>query len=592
MNVRRVQFIMLFIAIISLTLLARVYFLSIKSNTYYEELSKQNYIKRVYEVPSRGLIEDRNNVALAINNLGFSITVRPHLRSKRNKATLDEVFETIVKHFPQFNKEDLVKKYFKLDSAYKHTYVKIVDYIPYDEFFSKYTIFNSIENLKVESAVKRYYPFKKVASHLLGYVGKASRKDIENNSLSRYSGIIGKNGLEKYYNERLQGEIGFKDVKVNALYKEIELLDKKEPSKHNNINTTIDIRVQKYIHTLFKDKSGSIIVMNANSGEILAAGSFPEFDNNIFVSGISHKEWDKLRNDLNHPFTNKLVNGLYPPGSVWKMGVALSLLENGLHKEFTTTCDGSFHLGNRNFRCWKEDGHGVVGFRKAIRESCDVFFYKASLNIGIRNIKKTMDKFGFGQRSGVDQVNEFIGINPNPTWKYNRYKSPWAKGETVISSIGQGYVLVTPMQVARYMSFLASGKLPKPHIVKENYEEPKIIDIDPKNLKIVREGMYDVINHKKGTAHWHTLSSKVKLAGKTGTAQVVSIPQSEKKRMLESELEYFKRSHAWLSAYGPYEKPEYVVSVVVEHGGHGGSAAGLMVSKIFNKLLELGYIKK
>ena len=332
--------------------------------------------------------------------------------------------------------------------------------------------------------------------------------------------------------------------------------------------------------------------MNANTGEVLAAGSFPEFDNNIFVSGISYKKWDELRNDLNHPFTNKLVNGLYPPGSVWKMGVALALLENGLSKDFTTTCDGAFPLGNRKFRCWKEKGHGTVNFKKAIRESCDVFFYKASLNIGIRNIKKTMDKFGFGQKTGIDQVNEFIGINPNPTWKYNRYKSPWAKGETVISAIGQGYVLVTPMQIARYISYLASGKLPKPHIFKENYEEPKDVDIDEKNLNIIRSGMYDVVNNKKGTAYWHTLSSKVKIAGKTGTAQVVSIPQSEKKRMLESELEYFKRSHAWFSAYGPYKNPQYVVSVVVEHGGHGGSAAGLIVSKIFNKLLELGYIKK
>lgn len=183
-----------------------------------------------------------------------------------------------------------------------------------------------MENLKVESAVKRYYPYKRVASHIIGYVGKASKEDIEENLVSRYSGIIGKNGLEKFYNQRLQGELGYKDVKVNALNKYLEVLDEKEVSTDNNIKTTIDIKLQEYIHEIFGDQSGAVIVMDVNSGELLAAGSFPEFDNNIFVNGITHKEWDALRNDFNHPFTNKLISGLYPPGSVWKMGIALSFL--------------------------------------------------------------------------------------------------------------------------------------------------------------------------------------------------------------------------------------------------------------------------
>jgi penicillin-binding protein 2 len=297
-----------------------------------------------------------------------------------------------------------------------------------------------------------------------------------------------------------------------------------------------------------------------------------------------------MRNDFNHPFTNKLINGLYPPGSVIKMGVALSFLENGIEDSYAVKCSGSIRIGNRNFRCWKTYGHGTVNFRKAIRESCDDFFYKGSLRIGINKISATLDKFGFGQQTGIDQVNEFFGVNPNKDWKQKKYKQPWYVGETVITSIGQGNMLVTPIQMARYTAYLATGKLPKPHFYKANYEEPKELDIPRKNLEIMRKGMYEVTHHPKGTATKY-INSKIAIAAKTGTAQVVTIPQSEKVRMKESELKYYQRSHAWLTTYGPYKNPKYVVTVLVEHGGHGGEAAGEITSKIFDKLYELGYIK-
>ncbi len=588
---RRLNFILIFIAILMIVLLARIYFLSIKSNTYYEELSKQNYIKRVYIAPSRGIIEDRNGIPLAINNLGFSITIKPHLRSYKNKDKLLEIIDFITKHFPEYDKDELLKKYKRLDSAYKHDYVQLIDYIAYDDFFSKFTLFNSIEDIKVEPAVKRYYPYHNIASHVIGYVGKSSKKDIEENELSKYSGIVGKNGLEKYYNKKLQGELGYKDVKVNALNKELEILEEKKPKEDNTLKTTIDIELQKYIQDNFNHKSGAVIVMNAQNGELLAAASFPEYDNNIFVGGITQKEWDAMRNSFDHPFTNKLVNGLYPPGSVHKMGVALALLENGIQPDYTVYCNGELQIGNRKFRCWKTTGHGTVNFRKALRESCDDFFYKASLKVGISKIANTLEKYGFGQETGVDQINEFIGVNPSKEWKKERYNQPWYIGETVITSIGQGYTLVTPMQVARYTAFLATGKLPKPHFYKDNYEEPIEVPTKPRYLRIIRNGMYDVANEELGTASKH-IKSKIKIAAKTGTAQVISIPQSEKKRMKESELEYYHRSHAWLNTYGPFDNPEYVVVALVEHGGHGGSAAGPMVTKIYNKLHELGYIKK
>lgn len=588
---KRLNFIFIFIGSIVLILLGRVYFLSISSNTHYKELSKQNYIKKIYKASSRGIIEDRNGIPLAINNLGFSIKVKPHLRSYKNRERLEKITSVITKHFPQYEKEKLIKKYKKLDSPYKHDYVKLIDYIAYDDFFSKFTLFNSIEDIKVEAAAKRYYPYHEIASHIIGYVGKASRKDIQNNHISKYSGIIGKNGLEKYYNDKLQGELGYKEIKVNALNKEIAVLSEKKTTKNNNIKTTIDIKLQEYIQKLFKDKGGAVIVMNAKNGELLAAASFPEYDNNIFVGGISTKEWDEMRNDFNHPFTNKLVNGLYPPGSVIKMGVALGLLEHGIKPNYTVYCNGSFEIGNRKFRCWKQTGHGRVNFRRAIKESCDDFFYKASLKVGINNISETLSKYGIGEATGVDQINEFVGVNPNKQWKRRRYNQPWYAGETLITSIGQGYSLVTPMQIARYTAFLATGRLPKPYFYKDNYEPAKLVPTNPRFLRIIRAGMYAVANEQKGTAV-HYLKSKVTIAAKTGTAQVVSIPQSEKKRMKESELKYFQRSQAWLTTYAPYDNPQYVVMALVEHGGHGGSASGRMVAKIYNRLYDLGYIKK
>ncbi|MFW2600500.1 penicillin-binding protein 2 [Aliarcobacter butzleri] len=588
MNIR-LNIVYVIILAIAFTLLSRVYFLSIKSNTYYDELSKNNYIKRMYKVPVRGIIEDRNGEPLALNKIGFSISIKPHLRSLKYQEKLESIVDVIVKHFPQYDKNKLLKEYKRNDSAYNHEFIEIIDFIPYEEFFPKYTILASNEDLKIEPSSKRFYPYNETAAHIIGYVGRASKLEILNNEIAVHSGIVGKNGLEKFYNSKLQGELGYKDVKVNALNQEIEILEEKEASTNNNIEISIDIKLQRYLQELFDGKSGSIVVMDARNGEIIAAASFPEYDSNIFARGISQNEWNQMRNDFNHPFTNKIINGLYPPGSVIKMGVALSFLENGIPENFTVNCSGSLPIGNRNFRCWKTTGHGNINFRSAIAESCDDFFYKGSLKLGINKISHTLDKLGFGQLTGIDQINEFMGVNPNKEWKEKKFNKPWYVGETVITSIGQGNMLTTPLQIARYTAFIATGKLPKPHLYKANYEEPKELDIPEKHIDLMRKGMYDVSYGDRGTARRY-ITSKVPIASKTGTAQVVSIPQSEKVRMKESELEYFQRSHAWITTYGPFKNPKYVVTVVQEHGGGGGSATGGVASKIFDKLYELGYI--
>jgi penicillin-binding protein 2 len=587
----RLKFIIGFIFIIVALLLGRVYYLSIQSNEYYEKLSKKNYIKRFYTTSSRGSILDRNGKYLAINKVGFSINVKPHLRSSEKFKDVEEVAKLIVKYFPNFKYDKLLKKYEQLDSPYRHNLIKLVDYLPYDDFFKYYTIFNSNENVEIELSTLRKYLYKDVAAHVLGYMGKTTVEDIQKDEKSKYYEQSGRSGIEKYYDNVLRGELGYQDVQVNSLYKKLKILDEVKSTK-TDIQLTIDIELQKYVHELFGKEAGAVVVMDIKNGELLAAGSFPEFDNNLFVNGISHEDWKEIREDFNHPFTNKLINGLYPPGSVMKMGIAISFLENGVSPNFSVYCNGEMQLGTRKFRCWNDKGHLRTGFIKAIRESCDDFFYKGSLKVGINNIHNTLDRFGIGKKTGIDLPAEFVGINPDKRWKKETQKLPWYMGETLVASIGQGFINVTPMQIARYTGAMATNKLQKPHLLKDdNLIESIDTNISQSDLRIVQRGMYEVANKPHGTAVYH-IKSKATVAAKTGTAQVVGIPQSEKVRMKEHELEYFQRSQAWLTSYAPYENPQYVVTILVEHGGHGGSAAGPMIGKIFDKLIDLGYINE
>jgi len=585
----RLKVIIGFIVFIILLLLGRVYYLSIISNDHFEQLSQKNYIKTIYNSASRGSILDRNGKYLAVNKVGFSINIKPHLRSKKKFKNVEEVASLIVKYFPNFKYEKLLKKYKQLDSPYRHDLVKIVDYISYDEFFKYYTIFNSNENIEIKSSTIREYLYNDIGAHVLGYMGKTTKKDIKRDEMSKHFDTSGRSGIEKFYDKELRGKLGYQEVQVNSLYQKIKVLNEVKAEK-KDIKLTIDIELQKYIHQLFGKKAGAVIVMNVDNGELLAAGSFPEFDNNLFVNGISHKAWRKIQDDFNHPFTNKLINGKYPPGSVMKMGVALSFLENKISPKFRVYCNGSMKLGDRNFRCWNDKGHEHTSFVKALSESCDDFFYKGSLKVGINNIHNTLDRFGIGKKTGVDLPNESSGINPNKRWKREVRKLPWYVGETLVASIGQGFINVTPMQIARYTGAMATNKLQVPHFLKDDSLIQSIdTNITKRDLRIIQKGMYAVANKPRGTAVRY-IKSKTTIAAKTGTAQVVGIPQSEKKRMKEHELEYFKRSQAWLTTYAPYKNPKFVITILVEHGGHGGSAAGPLVGKIYDKLIELGYM--
>ncbi|EDN5888561.1 penicillin-binding protein 2 [Campylobacter jejuni] len=600
----RMRLVVGFILLFFIFLLSRVYYLSIKSNVYYEELAKQNAIKTEFLAPVRGQITDRNGTLLAINDLGFSISIKPYLSIKKsNKGILDKELSELANLFPDLNASKLAEIYKRNDSYYNQDFIKVVDFISYDEIIPHYSELNLNKTIKIDPVVKRKYPFGKLASHIIGYVGKANLQDVQENEIAKLSNYTGKSGIERYYNDILQGEKGTRVYKVNALNQEIEQLSY-TPAMSNDIELTIDIELQSYLTSLFEGNAGAAIIMNVNDGSILAAGSFPEYDLNPFVTGISFKDWDELSNSLDHPFTNKLINGYYPPGSVVKMGVGLSFL-NSKNISPTTqyVCNGSIELGGRFFRCWNRSGHGPVDLKHAIKYSCDVYFYNGSLQVGIDQISETLSRIGFGAKTGVDLPSEFVGTLPSKEWKMQRYRQSWFQGDTLNTAIGQGNFLATPMQIARYTAQIAKGGEVIPHFLKsiennnttiENQMDENKKEIftlfEKSQLPYIRDAMYAVANEQGGTSYRYLHNLDVKVAAKTGTAQVVGFSQTDKNRVDEKQFEYYTRSHAWLTSYAPYSKPKYVVTVLLEHGGRN-ITSGVTVAKIYQKMIELGYFK-
>jgi penicillin-binding protein 2 len=595
----RVKLLVIFISIFVVILISRVYSLSISDNKHYQKLAYDNLSKTEIIKPVRGIIRDRNSLPLAINKLGFNIQIKPKLRGKQ-LSRLKKNLHLLTDMFPRLNYSDLLKRYQKDDSPYNHKPITVVDFIPYDDMIVQFVKLSMQNDIIVEPTSIRNYPYTDIAAHVIGYTGKTNKKEAKKNLDAKLIGYIGKSGIEKEYNKVLQGVLGEKEIKVSASNQEIKTLSYNAPYS-NELTLTLDIELQKYIHQLFLGKSGSLIVMNAKNGEILAAGSFPEFDINMFVNGIDSKTWKKIIQDVNRPFTNKITQGLYPPGSSIKPLIALSYLNS---KKITAhdrvNCKGHIEVGkyNRKFRCWKKDGHGSVNLKSAIKSSCDVYFYEGSLATGIKKLSKDLHRYGLGKKSGIDLPNEFIGTVPNREWKLKKYGQNWFVGDTINTSIGQGSFLVTPIQVAATTALIATGYQVQPHFAKKinnkklSYSKEKIFNkFEESKLRLIRSGMFDVCYKDGGTAKWH-INSKVHMAGKTGTAQVVGIAQDIKERLDEEEMEYFHRSQAWFTTYAPYENPKYVVTAIIEHGGHGGSAAGPLVSQVYNKMVELGYIDK
>lgn len=592
----RLRLVMAFIFVVFVLLLSRVYYLAIKSNVYYEEMARQNAVKTQFIAPIRGLIFDTKGRSLASNDLGFSIAIKPYLHIKKeNRKLLDEEIAFFAQFFPDINTTMLRRNYIREDSYYNQDFIEVAEFVPYKDMIAAYSELNLRENLRILPTVKRSYPYENIASHIIGYIGKANLQEMKENEIAKLTRYVGKSGVEKYYNAILQGEKGVREVKVNAFNKEIEELFYTNP-KSQDLILSIDIELQRFLTKVFAENAGVAIIMDADDGSILAAGSFPEYDLNLFVSGISASQWQELNESPEHPFINKMINGLYPPGSVVKMGVGLSYLNSGaFNAKGTFYCSGAVELSNRLFRCWNRIGHGAMDLRDAIKHSCDIYFYEGALKVGIDKIAPTLLKMGFGSKTGVDLPNEFIGIMPHREWKLRRYNAAWFRGETLNTSIGQGNFLVTPMQIAKYTAQIASGKRVTPHFVKSEQnastQDELFTPFEKNQLPLIKEAMLAVAKEPGGTAYRYFQYLPLNVAAKTGTAQVVGFSQTEKRNIREKDLEYYSRSHTWLTSFAPYDKPKYVVTVLLEHGGKTMTTNALAI-KIYEKLLELGYLQR
>lgn len=579
--------------IIFSAILIKIYILAVARHEYYDKLSIANTIKTEILVPTRGQILDRNNEPLAINELGFSLSLRNRLSNDELKKSV----EFIASHIIDIDAEELVEIYKNFNSIYRRTPVVLIDFVPYAQMQIIYPAMIQEKNIIITPTTKRFYPNNSSAAHVIGYIGASDVRDRENDRVSRYTKIIGKQGIEKQYNEFLQGQLGEKIIQVNSLNQQLKLIDEKPATSNNDMKISLDMRLQEKLDSVFSGHNGAAIIMDVNNGEILAAGSYPEYNINDFIGGISHKKYKALLENPYKPLINKLISGQYPPGSVVKMGMALAFLE------FTDTTEKTIistppyiEINKHKFRDWKIGGHGSADVYKAIRESVDVYFYKLAQIAGINNLSFIMNKMGFGQKTGVDLPYENSGVFPTPEWKMRNYSQQWYVGDTIVTSIGQGSFLATPMQVARYTALIASGKLVTPHFAKELGGMPTNMPIkdvltkfEHSKLPALRLGMYQVCSDPLGTAYRVTRGSKVKLACKTGTAQVVGISQDTIKRKREADMDYWHRSQGWITAFLPYDNPKYVITILMEHGGSGGSGGPLLV-QLANALYEFGYI--
>lgn len=594
--INRITLSALVILLVTAGLIGRLIYLQVVGHAHYTMLSRDNRVKISPLPPTRGFIFDRNGLVLAENVPTYSLELVqeqiPDLDDTLQRLTeLLGVTEDELNRFAAANKRH--KAFESVPLRLQLTEEDIA------RFAVKMPFFPGVD---IKARVFRRYPYGALTSHIVGYVGRISDSDLQNVDASAYAGSfhIGKTGLEKSYEQQLHGKTGFEEIETNAQGRSVQAVGSEPPVPGANLRLSLDVELQKLALDSLEPYLGSVVALEPSTGRILAAASRPGFDPNPFVFGIRRADYQALQKDPEQPLYNRLTHGLYPPGSTVKPFVALA----GLSLKKITPgkrifCPGYYQLPGapHRYRDWRKSGHGTVDMRYAIVQSCDVYFYDLARNIGIDDLHDFMAQFGFGERSGVDLDSEKAGLYPSQAWKRRRRKQLWYPGETLIAGIGQGYVQVTPMQLAKAVAALANrGVVVRPHFVdrveiagqsiphdaskfREGY-----IDIEPAYWKAIVNAMIDVVHSAQGTAKSIAGGLSFHIAGKTGTAQVFSIKQHERYR--ESRVKAKLRDHAWFIAFAPAEAPRIAVVVLAEHGGHGGSVAAPIARKIINRYLQ------
>ena len=608
-------------------IITRLFSLQITNNKKYSTLSDKNRLREWRLPPIRGEFLDYFDNVIAGNLKSYQLHVVPEevedfkILMLRLKAILNLSDNEYAK---------LIKK--KKEQKSWETLI-VSKNLTWDEFTKvNYFLYDLIGANPVMS-VSRNYPFNENYTHVLGYVSSASEQDILDNNLIKANHVpglkVGKIGLEKTYENQLLGTNGIQRYEVNAYGKRVNQVDFTDGLKGSTIKLTIDTEIQKKCSELLKGKAGSISVMDIYTGDIIAMQSSPSFDPNLFLFGINQDDWQLIRNNPLKPLVNKTLSGLYSPGSTFKPMVALSALENKIiSKDFKVKCTGKTEMYGQTFHCWKEKGHGVVDLKSAMKQSCDSYFYEIARQLGVDRLRKTSTKFGLGDKvlSG-SYANEKKGLVPNTDWKKNNLGKAWVLGETLITGIGQGYIQTTPLQLCLMIAQLANGgfkiypkivvdkndktadeiktlmnrKL-KNHNTKKNNlltdgqeffkslkeESYEKLFLDTENIRLVKEAIFASTNEVRGTSYSSRIEDpKYQFAGKTGTSQVKRISKKDRELDLKTfEIPYNERDHALYVAFGPYKNPRYALSIVVEHGGSGSSAAAPIAKELFKLIID------
>ncbi len=549
-------------------LLSRLSYLQLFKHKDYAIQSDSNRIKTVMIPAPRGNIFDKNGVALTENKDSYRLLL--YLDEKREFKSIVEKLSVIL------DLKDENKKIFlnRLQRSSHKSVVSLIDNLRWDDLARVESNHHNLPGISIESGVIRTYKYPEATAHFLGYVSLPAESEINDKEEALYMHPdfrVGKSGLEKSYDDYLRGQYGIKYVEVNSKDIPIRTLSQKNPKAGENINTTIDFGLQNFVHDRLSGLVASAVVMDVRDGQILSYNSSPSFDINNFVEGASIDYWQQLNSDVERPLNNRPIAAIYPPGSTFKLMVALAALESGFDPKTKHKCRGYYKLGGRKFYCWKKTGHGTLDLVGAIKHSCNIYFFEIANKLGYKKFATTARKFGYGQNLGLILQGENSGNIPDFAWKQRVVGSSWVGGDTLNAAIGQGFLLATPMQMVTATSSIANGGyFVKPHFVKKNIlsSKNKIVENDH-HIELVKEGMFKVVNEKGGTAFYQRLNDdNFKVAGKTGTSQVIS----RKKGDQENEDSKYA-NHAIFVGFAPYHDPKYAVSVVVEHGGSGSGVA-------------------
>ena len=564
----------------------RLYNIQILDSSKYKTMSKKNQIDLEIIFPVRGKIFDRNRVLIAKNEKVYDVYLIPE-NTKSINNTLNALSQFIDIDFAKRRKvielSTQVKKFEK---------IKIFENISWSVLEKIETNKYNLQGIFIAEDYLRVYPYKDNFSHLLGYISKPNQQELALPFISKMPNLdIGKEGLEKSFNPLLVGKAGQREIEVNSNGRIIREISKVDSIKGEEISLSIDLRIQQYAINLLKShRAGSINLINIKNGEILCMASTPTYDPNKIIQKPNKEYWESILANTLSPLTNRSIQGLYSPGSTFKMIVAIAALKHGIiNTETTHSCTGKIGFGNRLYHCWKTNGHGKMNVTDAIKQSCDVFFYEISKKLGIDKIAEVAKDFGLGQSYDISMPNQKKGIVPNKKWKKEKIGESWYAGETLISAIGQGFVLTNPFQLVVMTSIIASdGKMIEPTIIKGNRVSFKTNEKYSKEIKIIKKAMFKVVNENKGTAFKSRLDD-IKFAGKTGTSQVrrISLSERESDDFREKEQEWKNRDHALFVGYMPYDDPKYSISVIIEHGGSGASTAAPIAKQIFNYINEL-----